>query len=198
MNYTILMGSARKNGNTAALLKPFMEENRDLGVEQQVIWLYDRTIKPCIGCKICQDAPLGEFGCPIDDDGCQIFDAIQNCDVLILASPIYSWYCTPPMKAVMDRMIYAPNKYYGAQGKQPALWKMKQVAAIATCGYHPDRGADLWDEGLKRWCKHGEMDYLGMHSRRDFGSGEPFMNRERELDIRDFAHALYITISTSL
>ena len=88
-----------------------------------------------------------------------IFDSVQTSEVLILASPIYSWYCTPPMKAVMDRLIYAPTSIM-AGGRQPALWKLKQVAAIASCGYHPDRGADLWDEGLKRWCKHGEMDYL--------------------------------------
>lgn len=127
-----------------------------------------------------------------------IFDSVQTSEVLILASPIYSWYCTPPMKAVMDRLIYAPNKYYGPEGRQPALWKLKQVAAIASCGYHPDRGADLWDEGLKRWCKHGEMDYLGMLCRRDFGPQEPFMNEERDEAARDFAHALYLTVSPSL
>ncbi len=98
----------------------------------------------------------------------------------------------------MDRLIYAPNKYYGPEGRQPALWKLKQVAAIASCGYHPDRGADLWDEGLKRWCKHGEMDYLGMLCRRDFGPQEPFMNEERDEAARDFAHALYLTVSLSL
>ena len=102
------------------------------------------------------------------------------------------------LKAVMDRLIYAPNKYYGPEGRQPALWKLKQVAAIASCGYHPDRGADLWDEGLKRWCKHGEMDYLGMLCRRDFGPQEPFMNEERDEAARDFAHALYLTVSLSL
>ena len=73
-----------------------------------------------------------------------------------------------------------------------------QTSAIASCGYHPDRGADLWDEGLKRWCKHGEMDYLGMLCRRDFGPQEPFMNEERDEAARDFAHALYLTVSLSL
>ena len=39
MKYTVLMGSPRKNGNTAALLRAFMEENRDMGIEQDMIWL---------------------------------------------------------------------------------------------------------------------------------------------------------------
>lgn len=157
------MGSPRKNGNTAALLRAFMEENRDMGIEQDMIWLYDRTILPCLSCKQCQSTPWGTFGCPQEDDMQAIFDSVQTSEVLILASPIYSWYCTPPMKAVMDRLIYAPNKYYGPEGRQPALWKLKQVAAIASCGYHPDRGADLWDEGLKRWVQ-ARGDGLSRHA----------------------------------
>ena len=113
MKYTVLMGSPRKNGNTAALLRAFMEENRDMGIEQDMIWLYDRTILPCLSCKQCQSTPWGTFGCPQEDDMQAIFDSVQTSEVLILASPIYSWYCTPPMKAVMDRLIYAPTKYYG-------------------------------------------------------------------------------------
>ena len=57
MKYTVLMGSPRKNGNTAALLRAFMEENRDMGIEQDMIWLYDRTILPCLSCKQCQSTP---------------------------------------------------------------------------------------------------------------------------------------------
>lgn len=38
-----------------------------------------------------------------------------------LATPIYSWYCTPPMKALLDRLVYGMNKYYGDE-KGPSLW----------------------------------------------------------------------------
>ena len=158
MKYTVLMGSPRKNGNTAALLRAFMEENRDMGIEQDMIWLYDRTILPCLSCKQCQSTPWGTFGCPQEDDMQAIFDSVQTSEVLILASPIYSWYCTPPMKAVMDRLIYAPTSIM-AGGRQPALWKLKQVAAIASCGYHPTGARTCRDEGLKRrGASTGEMD----------------------------------------
>ena len=47
----------------------------------------------------------------------EIFDAILESDMIILATPIYSWFCTPPMKALMDRLIYAGCKYYGEEKK---------------------------------------------------------------------------------
>ena len=40
-------------------------------------------------------------------------------------------------------------------------------ALIATCGYDLDYGAGLLDEGIRRWCKHSGLPYLGMYAVRD-------------------------------
>ena len=50
-----------------------------------------------------------------------------------MATPIYSWYCTPPMKALLDRMVYGMNKYYGEE-KGPSLWKGKALALLELMG----------------------------------------------------------------
>ena len=68
-----------------------------------------------------------------------------DCDLLLLASPIYLWSCTAPMKVALDRCIYALCKYYGDE-KGPSLWEGKAVAALTTCGYRVEKGADLWEE----------------------------------------------------
>ena len=57
MKFTILMGSPRPQGNTAALLAPFLEECRFLGIQTQCIHLYDKKVGPCLGCMACQDVP---------------------------------------------------------------------------------------------------------------------------------------------
>ena len=54
---------------------------------------------------------------------------------------------------------------------------------------------------LRAWLAegcHGEMDYLGMYCRRDTGKKEEFMDEKTEFDVRDFAHALYITVGHSM
>lgn len=191
MKFCVLMGSPREDGNTAALLRPFLEECGAMGVETETISLYDRGVNPCLGCKCCQDTADGP-GCVQDDDFAEIFRAMTDSDVIILATPIYAFFCTAPMKAVLDRAIYAGTKNYGA-AKGVKLLEGKRLAAIATCGYPPEKGADLWEEGLKRFCRHGGLEYMGIFCRRDRGGVEPFLNEERELAIRDFAQAIRIS-----
>ena len=140
----------------------------------------------------CQDVMDGP-GCVQEDDFQEIFRAMVNCDAVILATPIYAFFCTAPMKALMDRAIYAGVKNYGAV-KGPKLLAGKRVAVIATCGYPPERGADLWEEGLKRFCRHGGLEYMGMFCRRDRGRAEPFLNEERKQAVQDFAQAICMAI----
>lgn len=192
MKYTILMGSPNHDGNTAALLRPFLQTNEELEIEQNVIWLYEKNIQPCIGCKSCQDV-VGQLGCIHADDFEDIYQQVLESDLLVLATPIYSWFCTPPMKAAMDRLIYGGSKYYGAN-KQPSTLSGKRVVTFATCGYPPEKGADLWGAGLLRWCKHSKMEYLGMYCHRDTGDKANFMNEHVDADVRQYARALYATM----
>lgn len=181
----ILMGSPRKNGNTISIVKPFVSKLEENRVSCKITWLYDKDIKPCRACRTCQkDWTI--FGCAYDDDLQEIFDDILKCDLLILATPIYSWYCTPPMKAVLDRLVYGMNKYYGEE-KGSALWAGKKVALITTCGYKPENGADLWESGVKRYCKHSQLEYTEMFAERDLGYKTVFMDSEKEKHALEFA-----------
>lgn len=188
MNVCILMGSPRKEGNTAALLKPFCEELQKGGAMIEVHWLYELEIRPCLACRACQkDWTI--FGCAQKDDGQMLFDRLMAADLIVFATPIYSWYCTPPMKALMDRMVYGLNKYYGAE-KGPSLWAGKAVALLTTCGYPLEQGADLFEEGLRRYCKHSALRYLGSHAERHLGYDNVFMDAEKEARTRKFAKNL--------
>lgn len=105
MKVCILMGSPRKQGNTNALLGPFRQELEGLGAETETVWLHALEIRPCTACRACQ-RDWTAFGCAQRDDVPTIFDKVLACDLIVLATPIYSWYCTPPMKALLDRLVY--------------------------------------------------------------------------------------------
>ena len=159
------MASPRKNGNTAALLQPMIEEISAGGGESEVIHLYDQEVLPCLACRKCQE-DWTIFGCVHKDDGQKIFD-----------------------KAILDRLVYGMNKYYGDQ-KGPSLWAGKSLALVTTCGYRPEKGADLWEEGMKRYCKHSQLHYRGMLCERHLGYDTVFMDAEKEAHARAFAQEL--------
>lgn len=193
MKTYILMASPRKEGNTAALVAPFMDELKSFGYEVEMVWLYDKDIQPCLACRVCQK-DWTKFGCARQDDVQEIFDEILDADLIVFTTPIYCWYCTAPMKALMDRLVYGMNKYYGDE-MGPALWAGKAVASITTCGYRPERGADLWEEGLKRYCKHSGLTYLGQLAERHLGYDTEFMDAEKEVRAREFARKIMAGIS---
>jgi len=175
-------------------MKPFREELASHNVRGETIWLYDMQIHPCTACRNCQK-DWSAFGCSSHDDVWKIFDTIRACDLVVLATPIYSWYCTPPMKAVLDRLMYGMNKYYG-ESKGPSIWAGKKMALVVTCGYRPEKGgSDLFEEGMKRYCKHSQLEYLGMLAERDLGYKSVFMDEEKARHSRSFARELLTNLA---
>ena len=195
MKALLFMGSPRKEGNTAALLRPFRQELEAAGLETETIWLYSEDIRPCTACRRCQEDRT-VFGCPQKDGVQEIFGKILESGLLVPATPIYSWYCTPPMKALLDRLVYGMNKFYGGE-KGPSLWAGKALALLVTCGYPPERGADLFEEGMRRYCRHSGLRYLGSHVERHLSYGTVFMDGEKEKRTRAFARRLLTEIETA-
>jgi len=183
MKFCVLMGSPRQNGNTAELLKPLINElmNRNCNVEY--ITLADKNILPCKGCYTCQEVD-GSYGCVLNDDVNHIMNAIIVSDCVVFATPIYTWYCTAPMKALLDRN-YGLNKFYGkAKG---SLWQGKSVAIVATHGYDAEYGAGPFETGIKRLCEHSNLKYLGMYSVRDEDNLASFQTENAVRGAKGFA-----------
>ena len=186
MKFCVLMGSPRLNGNTAELLKPFVLELESNGCEVEYITLSDKNIMPCKGCYSCQHVD-GQYGCVQHDDVLQIMESIIGSDCVILATPIYTWYCTPPMKSLLDRH-YGLNKYYGSA--KGSLWEGKKIAIVATHGYDVQYAAEPFETGIKRLCEHSKLEYMGMYSVRHVGGKASFRTDAAISGARDFARQL--------
>ena len=188
MKCYILMGSPRKNGNTISIVRPFMEALSGQNVDNQLVWLYDKKINGCVACRKCQK-DWARFGCVFNDDAQEIFDNTLASDLIVLATPIYCWYCTSPMKSALDRLMYGMNKYYGEE-KGPSIWAGKRVAIITTCGYEAHKGADLFEGGIRRYCKHSRLNYAGMLVERDLGYRSTFIDDDKIARAKTFAREL--------
>lgn len=186
MKFCILMGSPRLNGNTAELCKPFVLELEKAGSEVKYITLADKQIASCKSCYACQDVN-GEYGCVQKDAMYEVVNAILWADCIVLATPIYSWYCTAEMKAVLDRH-FGLNKFY--RSAKGSLWADKRVALLLTHGYEREYATPPFVMGIQRLCEHSSLQYCGMYSVRDIDDLASFKTQEAINGSEEFAHQL--------
>ena len=97
MKTSIIKGAPRKNGETAQVIGALTER---LEHEYKVLDAYFTNVSPCIDCRFCRK----HSSCAIKDDMEKIYKDIEECDNLILASPIYFSTLTPPMLSVLSRV----------------------------------------------------------------------------------------------
>ena len=115
-------GSARKDGNTAILIKTVFEELEKEGIETELVQLCDKEIKGCMGCFGCGQKKQ----CIIKNDFFnECFNKMANADGIILGSPVYSADISSKMKAFIERagVIVATN---------PGMLKHKVGASVVA------------------------------------------------------------------
>jgi multimeric flavodoxin WrbA len=177
MKAYIILGNTRVKSNTEALAKIFAGELAAAGVDVARVALREKNVQTCVGCDICHGV-LDTFGCVIDDDMQEIAKEILASDLVVFASPIYTWMPTPPMKAVMDR-IYAFTKYPVNAGAFNLLKKQK-FAVLATSGDVCEENCDLFDESVRRMANFAKIPYMGYLAAKDHGDGN--MERQEVID----------------
>ncbi len=100
MKVLALVGSRRKEGNTATLVRKVMDSLPSRGWEKELMFLGDHGINGCDGCDGCYDTNE----CVIDDGMSEIYAKVDEADALVLGSPTYFYNVSSDMKAFIDRM----------------------------------------------------------------------------------------------
>jgi len=122
-------GSPRKNGNTMKMLSVALKAAEYEGANTKIYHLYDYEIKQCKGC-LCDDLLRCKYPCEIEDDMKLLYDEIIKADGLIIASPIYWYNVSAPVKNLIDRMTIFENSIF-IEGNCPTEGK---VAGIIAAG----------------------------------------------------------------
>lgn len=102
-----ITSSPRRHGNTESALDFVLEALPENFVTEKII-LNDLNVSPCKGCGFCEKT--GE--CVQKDDFIPMIEKIENCDVLIFASPVYSMSVCAQGKSLIDRcQVFWSRKY---------------------------------------------------------------------------------------
>ena len=99
----ILNGSPRKNGNTSVLVKAFAEGAESAGHTVTEFFLDSMEIYGCKGCFGGHSSK--ECPCVQQDDMDLIYPAVKECDVVVLATPLYYWNMSGQIRTAIDRLF---------------------------------------------------------------------------------------------
>lgn len=97
----ILSGSPRKNGNSDLLCDEFAKGAAEAGHNVEKIRVAEKNIGYCRACYACRNTGI----CAIKDDMAEIMQKMIDCDVMVLASPVYFYSIDAQLKAVIDRTV---------------------------------------------------------------------------------------------
>ena len=147
MKIVALMGSPRKQGNTASLLEKIAEETVNAGAQLQIINLNELKMKGCQSCYACKS----QKSCVLKDDAQEVLESVAKADRLIFATPVYMWDMTAQLKRFVDRLFCFSDSDYSSKlepGKK-ILWAITQ-------------GQSNEELFLSTFEKHGKMlEFLG-------------------------------------
>lgn len=150
MKVLAINGSARKDSNTAIMVRKALAELDKEGIETELIQLADHKVRGCLACYKCMDN-LDRRCAVRNDDLNDIMAAMLAADGIILASPTYIADVTAQIKALMDRT--------GLVGRvNGGLWRRKVGACVTVAR----RGGAIHAfDTMNHWFSMAEMILVG-------------------------------------
>ena len=124
MKVVAFNGSARKDGNTAILIRRVLSVLESEGIETELIQMSGQQIHGCTACGTCRK--IQNKQCKIVNDNVNSYiEKMVAADGIILGSPTYFSMMTSEMKALIDRAGFVGR----ANGD---LFKRKVGAAVVA------------------------------------------------------------------
>lgn len=119
MKVLIINGSPRENGNTSVALSEMEKVFAKNGIETETIQVGQKDIRGCLACNYC----FKNGKCAIDDIVNELAVKLEECDGMVIGSPVYYASANSTLTALLDRLFYSAN----------CDKTMKVGASVAVC-----------------------------------------------------------------
>ncbi|VVB52597.1 Iron-sulfur flavoprotein [uncultured archaeon] len=188
MKVVAINGSARKQGNTAILIKYVLSELEKVGIETELIELSGEKILGCTACYKCLDKKDGH--CAVKSDIVNdCIDKMAEADGIILGSPIYFADITAEMKALIERsgMVALANGSMFKRKVGAAVIAVRRGGAIHGFDsinhfFHISQmivpGASYWNMGLGRQIGDVQTDEEGIRTMKNLGENMAWLMKK--------------------
>jgi len=174
------IGSARKDGNTKALVRHVFEELEAEGIVCELIELAGKRCHGCTACMKCAETPDGSCSGIRDFISEECIPKALAADGIIVASPVYFADVTTETKALIDRLGYASRQGGNRLARKVgagviAVRRAGAIHALDTINHlfliseMVIPGSSYWNIGIGRTPGEVEGDEEGVRTMRTLG-----------------------------
>ncbi len=188
MKVVAFSGSARRDGNTAILIRQAFVELEKEGIETELVQLAGEVIRGCTACYKCfgtKDQRCAVEGDPVNDCIAKMVEA----DGIIIASPTYFADISAETKALIDRagMVAKANGNLYRRKAGAAVVAVRRGGAIHAfdsinhfflIGEMIIPGSSYWNIGIGRNIGEVEQDEEGMKTMSDLGKNMAWLMKK--------------------
>lgn len=103
MKVLMINGSPRVEGNTCVALNEIEKVLIKNGIEVEKVQIGAKNIRGCMGCGYCSK----NGKCTIDDVVNELAPKFEQCDGLVVASPVYYASANGTLVSLLDRLFYS-------------------------------------------------------------------------------------------
>ena len=188
MKVVAINGSARKDGNTAILVRRVFGELEEEGISTELIQLAGQEVRGCLACFRCfqnldrKCAVMGDF---VNE----CIGKMDEADGIILASPTYFASVTTELKAIIDRagLVAIANGNMFARKVGAAVVAVRRggaVTAFDTINHFffieemVVPGSSYWNFGMGRNPGEVEDDEEGMKTMGNLGKNMAWLMKK--------------------
>ena len=103
MKVLLINGSPNANGNTAMALREMEAVFAAQGIETEWIHVGNMAVRGCMACQTCYK----NAKCAIDDVVNEVAKKFEECDGMVVGSPVYYAGANGTLTAFLDRLFYS-------------------------------------------------------------------------------------------
>lgn len=179
MNVVAFSGSARREGNTALLVREVFKELQAADIQTELVQLAGKTIHGCRACYACFKKKDGRCACA-DDAANDCIARMTAADGILLASPTYFADVSSELKALIDRagLVARANGNMLRRKAGAAVVAVRRAGAIHAFDTINHfflisemiiPGSSYWNVGIGRNIGEAAGDEEGLATMRDLG-----------------------------
>ena len=105
MKVLLINGSPKANGNTARALEEMVTVFTQEGVETEIVHVGNKDIRGCVACAACYK----DGKCIVDDMVNECAKKFEECDGMVVGSPVYYASANGTLVSFLDRLFYSSH-----------------------------------------------------------------------------------------